>query len=392
MVPRLDARSVVADGLARQHLHEDGLSTDVVQVATDLVGLHATVAPNPYLQLLVRVAGFERSMLDRELYQRRSLARVRCMRGTLFVLPLDLLPIAWAATRGKVLDASTEYLASQGLTGTSYQRWADRIDAVLVGQALSAAEVRSALQAGRDVPVPAVLNQMCDEGRLLRDRPVAGWRDARNTYRRFREALPHLQLDSCNPAEATRQLAERYIARYGPVTLEDVAWWTGLGVGRCRTALAELEDRITPVRVPGWDGDYLVLRSDLDRMVHGAALRRTQLSLLASLDPYTMGYHRRARMVDAERHAMVYDRSGNVTSVVLVDGRVAGVWDVLAHRREALFFSFLDPTHTVEERLRTELAAIGAVITGSAVSVRRLDRMTPLTERRAGWVVKPLHD
>jgi hypothetical protein len=50
---------------------------------------------------------------------------------------------------------------------------------------------------------------MCDEGRLLRDRPVAGWRDARNTYRRFSEVLPQVQLDGCNPAEATIHLVER---------------------------------------------------------------------------------------------------------------------------------------------------------------------------------------
>jgi hypothetical protein len=206
-VTRLDAPSVVADGLARQHLHDDALTTDVVQVARDVVGLHATGAPNPYLQQLMRVVGFERSMLDRELYERRTLVHARCMRGTLFILPLDLLPIAWAATRAKVLDASTAYLASQGLTMTSYEQWAGRIEALLAGQALSATQVRSALQSGRDVPVPAVLSQMCDEGRLLRDRPVAGWRDAHNTYRLLSEVLPNLQLDSCNPAEATTQLS-----------------------------------------------------------------------------------------------------------------------------------------------------------------------------------------
>jgi hypothetical protein len=388
----LDARSTVADALERQHLREDALATDVVQVAADLVGLHATVAANPYLQLLERVAGFERSMLDLELYERRSLVRVRCMRGTLFVLPLDLLPVAWAATRGRVLDASEAYLASQGLTGTSYERWASRIEALLAGQALSAAEVRSALDVDRDVPVPAVLNQMCDEGRLLRDRPLAGWRDARNTYRRFSEALPHVQLDSCNPADATRQLTERYIARYGPVTLEDITWWTGLAVGRCRTALAELEDRITAVRVRGWDGDQVVLRADLDRIAHAATPQRTQLSLLASLDPYTMGFRRRARMLDAERHGFVYDRGGNATSVVLVDGRIAGVWDVLDHHSEARFFPFVQPTRALQDRLRGKLAGVGAAITGAAVRVRRLDQMTPLTERKAGWVLKPLHD
>jgi hypothetical protein len=387
----LDARSAVADGLARQHLRDDALATDVVQVARDVVGLHGTSAPNPYLQLQLRVSGFERSMLDRELYERRTLVRVRCMRGTLFVLPVNLLPIAWAATRSRVLDASTAYLASQGLTGRSYELWAGRIEALLAGRALSATEVRSALQAGQDVPVPAVLNQMCDEGRLLRDRPVAGWRDARNTYRRFSEALPHVRLDGCRPAEATTQLVERYVARYGPVTLEDIAWWTGLGIDRCRTALAELDDRVSHVRVPGWDGNHVVVRADLDRMLHTAAPRGTQLSMLATLDPYMMGFRERTRMLDAARYEFVYDRGGNATSVLLLDGRVAGVWDVDIHRREARFFLFVTVANALEERVRAELAAMGAVITGSAVTVSRSDCMTPLTEQRAGWFVKPLH-
>jgi len=43
--------------------------------------------------------------------------------------------------------------------------------AVLAGQALSAADVRSALNADREVPVRAVLNQMCDEDRLLEPAP-----------------------------------------------------------------------------------------------------------------------------------------------------------------------------------------------------------------------------
>jgi hypothetical protein len=118
--------------------------------------------------------GFTRAALDHELYERRSLARIRCMRGTLFLLPLDLLPIAWAATRDLVLGPSTKYLRAQGMTPRSYERWAGLVDAVLAGRTLSAAQVRAELSAGRDIALPAVLNQMCEEGRLLRDRPVAG--------------------------------------------------------------------------------------------------------------------------------------------------------------------------------------------------------------------------
>jgi hypothetical protein len=40
-------------------------------------------------------------------------------------------------------------------------------------------------------------------------------------------------------------LIERYIDRNGPVTLDDVAWWTGLGMRRCRDALHELDTPIS---------------------------------------------------------------------------------------------------------------------------------------------------
>jgi hypothetical protein len=77
---------------------------------------------------------------------------------------------------------------------------------------------------------------------------------------------------------------------------------------------------------------------------------------------------------------------------MLVDGRVAGVWDVITERNEARFHAFGTRATAVEERVRAELAEMGAFITGSAVTVRRVERMTPLTDRSAGWVRKPLHD
>jgi hypothetical protein len=122
-------------------------------------------------------------------------------------------------------------------------------------------------------------------------------------------------LNCCSPADATVLLIERYISRYGSVTLDDVAWWTGLGVGRCRAALDELGGHLAPVRVLGWDGEHFVLRADLGRMLHASRPRGPQLSLLAELDPYTMGFRGRSRLLDNALHNFVYDRSGNATSV-----------------------------------------------------------------------------
>jgi hypothetical protein len=266
------------------------------------------------------------------------------------------------------------------------------VDAVLAGRALSAVQIRAELGAGRDVALPAVLNQMCDEGQLLRDRPVAGWRDAHSTYRRLAEALPQVRLDDLDPAQAAALLIERYVARYGPVTLDDITWWTGLGIRRCHDAVEELGTQITPVHLPEWDGEHWVIRADLDRIMQATRPKPTPVSLLAALDPYTMGFRRRARLLNPDRQDFVYDRGGNATSVALVDGRIAGVWDVLTPRGEMGFFPFTTLSSPVADRIRVELARIGSFITGTTAEVRQVGQMTPLTERRAGWVLKPLHD
>ena len=98
--------------LAKQHLTPH-ISGRTKVIAEDLVGLHATGSTSPYVQLLARMAGFQRSDLDRAPYHDRSLARVRCMRGTVFVVTRKLLPIVLAATRRSLEPASP----------ATWQRW-----------------------------------------------------------------------------------------------------------------------------------------------------------------------------------------------------------------------------------------------------------------------------
>ena len=56
-------------------------------------------------------------------------------------------------------------------------------------------------------------------------------------------------------------LIERYIARYGPVTLDDVAWWTGLGIRRCRDALHDLGTQIPVIVQTGQGGIETVVQA-----------------------------------------------------------------------------------------------------------------------------------
>ncbi|MBU0491455.1 MAG: winged helix DNA-binding domain-containing protein, partial [Chloroflexi bacterium] len=88
----LDISRVNAYLAHKQHLLPASRLADGVQVTRDVVALHATSAPGPYLSLWARVPGFQREMLDDALYEQRTLAKVLCMRMTLHLVPSDEAP------------------------------------------------------------------------------------------------------------------------------------------------------------------------------------------------------------------------------------------------------------------------------------------------------------
>lgn len=106
-----------------------------------------------------------------------------------------------------------------------------------------------------------------------------------------------------------------------------------------------------------------------------------------------MGYRERQHFVDAESYGLVYDRSGNATTTVLLNGRVAGVWDLVPPpdpRPCARLFLFRQVNDEAEERIENQVVETGEFITGGEVGLERCASMTPFTSRTAGGFMSPL--
>jgi DNA glycosylase AlkZ-like len=371
--------------LQKQHLIPGSSVTDLVRVARDIGGLHNTGPSTPYISLFCRVPGFSRAMLDEEMYVRKRLVRIRCMRNTMHVLPRDLVPPVFAATLKCTGYNAERFCKHRGVSDDEYDVVSGKVVSLLRGGGKTTAEIKRSV--GPVTDLPAVLTLLCDRGLLVRGE-TPNWRSNAYTYHLFEEYLPGLILDSPDEPDATLQLARLYFSAFGPATAEDFAWWSGIGKTKVLGLLKNLP--VISIEIPGLGGNFFLLREDLP------ALRSTEVSsdnvvnLLPGMDPYVMGYKIRDRYISREFYPFVFDRSGNSANTVVINGRLSGVWDCPLDEPLIKFFLFEEADVATRKKIVAEAKRTGKFIHGRPVSVEECRSMVPLTERVAGGVMSPL--
>ncbi len=390
-MPAVGLRQMNTFVLGKHHLTERVEGGDVVRVVDDLVGLHSTNPTTPYISLFIRMRGFRREDLDREMYERRSLAKVRCMRGTVHVLSRELFPIAYQATRHLFAGRAEEYRKHLGFSKKQFEDIADQVMSTIPEGGWTTREARGAVET--DLNMSVVLNLLCDQGRLIRWRAPGGWKSNVHMYLRFDRAFPEVELDAMDIEAARRALVERHIDAYGPATLTDISWWSRLTKTDTRRAVETIGDDVTTVEVEGAGGEHLVSASQVDALLSHEPGRRRIVSLVPLQDPYMMGYKDRARYLDEDHTNLVFDRSGNPTTSILLDGRVVGVWDLLEGPSSVVrYHLFEEQSEMVRRKVEREASLIGRFMADREVEVEERDGMVPLFERTAGSFMHPLKD
>lgn len=375
--------------LHKQHLADESRIDDVVQITRDIAGLHATGTREPYLAAFARSQNFTKEQLDGELYIRRNLGKIRCMRGTLYILTREMLPIAYAATRALVEKLSRRYAEFRGISTSAYADISKAILDLLPGRELTVAEIKAAL--GTDLNLSAALNLMCDQGLLLRIQAGNGWKARSYKYAVFQEYLKDIDLNKWNESDGITKLVQQYLSSFGPVTEDDIAWWTGLTKTKIREALNRIRGQITQLNIPDLEGDFIVLRRDLELLSKTEPEDKPIINLLPTLDPYLMGYKHRERYLHLEHYDKIFDRSGNATSTILLNGVVIGVWDFVEKPKPTVKLYLLDKVASETlEKINLKSQQMGQFIAGEEVAVRGVSSMIPLRQRTAGAFMSPL--
>jgi hypothetical protein len=336
--------------LLKQHLVPRVQGDDIVSVVKDICALHSTVAFSPYLSLWSRVSDFDPVTLDVELHETKRLARLLCMRRTLHVVASESLPVFFQALAKRqereVLRQLRKALALAGVCQEGEEEAVlddlfRRTEEVLRGEgpstlaeltrfvpALGATITHSAGKsyAGKFSLGSRLIPAMCAVGLVARGRPRGTRHSNLYEYAAMADWLPDLDLESVSPEVAQTELLRRYLAAFGPATLDDAKWWTGLSKTEISKAWKALAEELETVVIDGLDGEHLMLANDAQRLRDFATQTAPCVCLLPDLDPYIMGYRDRRRFLASEHRGKVFDRAGNAMSTVWVNGRVVGAW------------------------------------------------------------------
>jgi hypothetical protein len=327
----------------RHHLAAACRAGDPVEVARDLVALHATDPATVHLAAAARLREPAVEPVERALYDERVLLRLLGMRRTMFVVPVELAPVVQAACTQAIAARErrrqVELLQGAEL-GAEIETWLAEVEEATI-RALAARGQATAAELAADVPglrqqvmmaagkrygglvnmTNRVLMLLAAEGRIVRGRPRGSWISSQYRWSPMEAWLPGGMAELA-PDQARVELVRAWLRAYGPGTVADLRWWTGCTAGEVGRALLE----VGPVEVE-LDGETgLLLAEDAE------PVERVEpwVALLPALDPTVMGWSRRGWFL-GEHGPALFDRSGNPGPTVWWDGRIVGGW---AQRRD----------------------------------------------------------
>lgn len=371
-----------------------GRSVDDVAGALGL--LHSTDPSVPYLSLHAR-SDVAVGDVAAALYDERSLVRITTLRRTVFAMPRDVAAYAVGSFNPELVTKLRRQLilwlqSSSDVDGDANAFLADLEHQVVEALASTGPATGSQLAdtipglrvqfdpaPGKDYSKPMritsrLLELLAAECRIVRGPPTGDLTSGAWTWAAMDDWITG-GLPAIDPVQALTGLVERYLAAFGPATLTDITWWTGIPKTRVRRSLQGLgavEVALEGCDEPGW----LLPGDDLEV----AATDGPPVALLPGLDPTTMGWKQRSWYVDDAPAAGLFDRTGNAGPTVWVDGRAVGAWTQRSDGTVAIE-TLVDVGADTLGALDTEAERIAAWLGDVRVKWRY---PTPLSRRLAG--------
>ncbi|CCH34037.1 winged helix DNA-binding domain-containing protein [Actinosynnema sp. NPDC047251] len=296
---------------------------DALDVVAELCGLHAQLMSSAEATLRARVDGLPPDFVEQALWADRTLVKTWSMRGTLHLLPAREYALWQAGFATYQHYLKPVWLRNFHLTAEELQALLDGVGEALEGRVLTRADLADEVARRTSPHLGEKLRESWGvylKPASFRGRLVFG--PGEGNLVAF--TRPDTWIDVGDPpADAVERIALRFFGQQGVATREEFARWWGVKPPDGGRVFKALGDRITPVDV---GGEPYWARTDLVTALHEAE-PVVGARLLPAFDQYVVAATRHAgHLLDGGTPDRVYRPQGWLSPVLLVNGRLTGIW------------------------------------------------------------------
>lgn len=307
----------------RAQLLSGKAALDTTEAVTRVVGVQAQASLPARLAVRARTRGVRADDVDAATRSpHRTVVRTWAMRGTLHAVAADDLLWLTELLGPVTIKSDARRRAQLDLSDRICERTLDTLPDVLTEPLTRAELIDRLIEAG--IPVsrtgqaaPHLLLFAACSGLICRGPDTDG------------DEPTYVLVDSWLPArarrrtkdrdDALRELAQRYLRGYGPVTIDDLAAWSGLPKAEANAAVQMMDDDVQ--KLSSELGDLLAIDSSLDPPPSEREVR-----LLGAFDSLLLGYRKRDLLLDGRHAKQVQAGGGMIAPTILVDGEIVGTW------------------------------------------------------------------
>jgi len=351
--------------LLRYVLQRQGLLTRMDVCLSSFGPLHATDQKTPFLSLYSRVSDFTPEQLiqmnpheeENPSINDIKLLRLRCMRGTLHLIPSDRVKPVQTVYTARA-DTIISQHSNTEVTHPDIQKIGKEVITLLKQGPLTCPEIRKQMnknypkcpfkRKNRKLPrcmMSKYLDCLGNRGILYygaastskeikkNSKKYSDWKKTNFTWSLGDVGKSsELALASVPEEEQDKslvELARYYFSLYGPASFKDFVWWTGLNVGPIRKAFNALKKELVTIEVPDLPELYL-LASNKESYDKTSTEPITMCRLLPYEDALLKAYKEtRCRFWGFENESAIEDSviyKGVANPSVWVDGTLVGTW------------------------------------------------------------------
>lgn len=331
----------------------------ILNIARNHLGLHSARIITPYTTLCSRLTNYNPELLTSHLFKKRNLIKMRCMRTTLHTVPFDIVSILHNATLDLRLAQCKLFFRRNNISIDFIDELENYlIDAInkpetgYVLEQIIAKKINCSWDLQKEC-AKIVLKYFWERGVLCYVNTADNWENEERKYAVTKSFYPDLDFKKMDPQTAQRLLALEYIEKYGPATIKDFSWWSGLSGKIIRDVITQNKDSIVAMKVNDFESDFYTTTSDYCKLNNFRKADLEWVTLLAYEDPSLKGYYEsRYRYVDKKYYNLLFNQIGEVRASIIHNGKAIGVWEWDRKNKYIHTNFFSDPSFPTKQKVK----------------------------------------